>query len=130
MLNSVQVVRLAHKAYILVVEDESEIRHLIETFLEMGGFRLATANSHEIAERILAATKPDLLVSSVVLKDGDGISLARLAESLSVPVLLITGHPDAAARLADSEYPWMLKPLKLASLKAKIDELLAKRRKK
>jgi DNA-binding NtrC family response regulator len=99
---------------------------LIETFLEMNGFRLATANSYDIAACILSATKPDLLVSSMILRGGDGESLARLADSLSIPVLLITGHPDAAARLADSSYPWMMKPLKLAALKVKIDELLAK----
>jgi two-component system, chemotaxis family, CheB/CheR fusion protein len=82
---------------ILVVEDDSEVRELLEISLSAEGHRVMTANEGIEALDLLdrSALRPDLVISDFNLPNGmDGLCLAgklRARLRRSVPVIILTG---------------------------------------
>ena len=82
---------------ILVVEDNSAMRNLVQLQLESLGYRVLAAESAAAALDLLATTKADLLFTDVVMPGGmDGVDLARTAIAWvsSLKVLLTSGFPE------------------------------------
>jgi len=78
---------------ILVVDDQSPLRIILERGLKESGFRVLSAASADEAEAIFTKEKVDLLITDIVMPRRSGIDLARalLDEIPSLPVLLISG---------------------------------------
>ena len=79
---------------ILVVDDEEAMRTVLESRLTTWGLAVRTAADLAAAERQLAESPVEAIVSDVMLPDGSGVDLLdRLAErGLTTPVVLITAH--------------------------------------
>jgi PAS domain S-box-containing protein len=98
---------------VLLVEDEEDVREVTRRILEAHGYTVVTAASASDAEALcLAAANPfDLLLTDVVMPDGNGIELARGLRALqpSLRVLFISGYADSAlidaARAGDAFLP-------------------------
>lgn len=60
---------------ILVADDEEGIRKLISHWLERAGHSVACAASGQEASRILRRQQFDLVITDVVMPDGDGFEL-------------------------------------------------------
>ena len=95
---------------VLVVEDESLVRELVEEALTEVGASVATASSSPEALTILEqrSFQPDVLVTDINLGSGaDGFELARTARvrAPGMKVVYITGH---AAHLAGGGVPGSL----------------------
>ena len=112
---------------ILVVEDDYAVRILIAKFLEDIGYRLALANERSVGAQILEATRPVLLIADVRLRGGNGDDLAKLAHSLNVPVLLISGEPVAILERRGGDIPFLHKPFRLAELKRAVEAIVGER---
>jgi two-component system, OmpR family, response regulator len=112
---------------ILVVEDDRDIRVLIGEFLEGRGYRLALANERSVGAEILEATRPVLLIADVRLRGGNGSDLAKLAHSMNVPVLLISGEPVAIRKHEAGNIPFLHKPFRLAELEREVEAIIGKR---
>src|ERR1700693_1505598 len=124
---------------ILLVEDDPDVRMVLEFFFEQRGYRLSTANDYEVGAEILRDTRPDLLVSDVMLRSGTGIALAEIARAMNIPVLLISGSPEAkklllkaggpkAKKLLQGDpSPFLPKPFRLLDFEREIDRLLPRR---
>ncbi|MBB5196035.1 response regulator transcription factor [Anaerocolumna cellulosilytica] len=86
---------------LLIVDDEREIRDMIQTFLRKEGYtRIYQAGSCEEALSICRQTKPDLIILDVMLPDGDGFTLLPLLRSISaVPILFVTARGEDEDRL-------------------------------
>jgi DNA-binding response OmpR family regulator len=112
---------------ILLVEDDPDVRMVLEFFFEQRGYRLSTANDYKVGAEILRDTHPDLLVSDVMLRGGTGKALACLARTMNIPVLLISGSPDAEKLLQGDPSPFLPKPFRLVDLEREIDRLLRPR---
>ena len=110
---------------ILLVEDDPDVRMVLEFFFEQRGFRLSTANEFEIGAEILPETHPDLLVSDVMLRGGTGKALAQLARAMKIPVLLMSGSPEAERLLEGDPTPFLAKPFRLVDFEREIDKLLS-----
>ncbi|MBI4860815.1 MAG: response regulator [Candidatus Riflebacteria bacterium] len=88
----------APQATVLVVEDEDEVRTLLEQVLLSGGYEVFTAASAE--EALLEFTERldriDLLLADVVLPGMSGLSLARRFQEArpDLKVLHVTAHSD------------------------------------
>ena len=81
--------------YILVVDDERDIRELVKEILEDEGYEVAIANNGQEANRVRRIRRPDLILLDVWMPDIDGISLLKewSAEGgLGSPVIMISGH--------------------------------------
>jgi two-component system, cell cycle sensor histidine kinase and response regulator CckA len=118
------------KLRILLVDDETRLLELLGGALEDEGHTVHLASDGMEALEVVRRTglRPDLLVSDVSMPRLGGRQLAeRLRERWSeLPVLLVSGHEDAAreARL-DTRTVLLAKPFTSAELVSAIDELLA-----
>ena len=62
---------------ILVVDDEPDIRRLVQEILEDEGYRIDTAENASEARKKVAANPPDLVLLDIWMPDTDGITLLK-----------------------------------------------------
>lgn len=86
---------------ILIVDDEPEIRIMIESFLRKEGFfRIYSAADCASALSICRTGKPDIAILDVMLPDGDGFSLlSSIKQFLDMPVLFLSARGEDEDRL-------------------------------
>jgi DNA-binding NtrC family response regulator len=109
-------------ARILVVDDEADIRELVQEILTEEGYVVDVAANAAEARTACARQPPDLVLLDIWMPDTDGISLLRewqLSHGLSAPVVMMSGHGTVetaveATRLGAVDY--VEKPLSLAKL--------------
>lgn len=117
---------------ILVVEDDPEVRDLLELFLEGEGHRTATVTHGAAAlDLILRGTfKPDLVLADHNLpNDMNGLQLAAHIRShlhYQVPVIILTGDisTETMRAIARQNCVQLNKPVKLTELTQTIGQLL------
>ena len=63
--------------YIMVVDDEPDIRQLVSEILEDEGYRVVTAENAAKARELHRSRKPDLILLDIWMPGQDGISLLR-----------------------------------------------------
>jgi|HubBroStandDraft_1064217.scaffolds.fasta_scaffold00095_31 two-component system CheB/CheR fusion protein len=127
---SVGVVR--QTGAILIVEDDPELRELLDLMLRPEGHRVETASDGEEAMELVAngAINPDLVLADFNLTRGmNGLQLTRqLRERLhrEVPVIILTGDISTATLrdIALARCVQLNKPVKPAELKETIGRLL------
>lgn len=66
-------------AFILVVDDEPDIRQLVSEILEDEGYRVETADSAESAREIYRKRRPDLVLLDIWMRHGWYFALERMA---------------------------------------------------
>ena len=109
-------------ARILVVDDEADIRDLVQEILSEEGYTVDVAANAAEARAACARQAPDLVLLDIWMPDADGISLLRewqQTQSLTAPVVMMSGHGTVetaveATRLGAVDY--VEKPLSLAKL--------------
>ncbi|HTT04896.1 MAG TPA: sigma-54 dependent transcriptional regulator [Steroidobacteraceae bacterium] len=107
---------------ILVVDDEADIRRLLQEILTEEGYEVEVAADGGQARSARARVQPDLVLLDIWMPDIDGISLLRewSADSLDgCPVVMMSGHGTVetaveATRLGAVDY--IEKPVSLAKL--------------
>jgi DNA-binding NtrC family response regulator len=118
-------------ARILVVDDEADIRDLVQEILSEEGYAVDVAANAAEARAACARRAPDLVLLDIWMPDTDGISLLRewqQTQSLSAPVVMMSGHGTVetaveATRLGAVDY--VEKPLSLARLLRTVSGALA-----
>ncbi len=109
-------------AYILVVDDEPDIRSLLKEILEDEGYEVAVAANGEAARRARKTRRPDLVLLDIWMPDVDGISLLKEwteQEALNTPVIMMSGHGTVETAVEATRlgaYDFIEKPLSLAKL--------------
>jgi DNA-binding response OmpR family regulator len=106
---------------ILVVEDENVIREMMAEALSGAGFGVDQAADAEMAEALLEADGYSLLVTDIHMPGRyDGLDLAERTHALKpdMPILVVTGRPDALGRLdgLGLQTSALIKPFRLAEL--------------
>jgi DNA-binding NtrC family response regulator len=84
-----------NKKTILIVDDEPEIRGLMQEILSEEGYLTFSAKNANDAKQIIANSPPDLVYLDIWLPDIDGISLLKEwseTNQLNFPVIMISGH--------------------------------------
>lgn len=86
---------------ILIVDDELDIRMMIERFLRKEGFfRIYSAGDCTSALSFCRNGKPDIAILDVMLPDGDGFSLlSSIRQILDIPVLFLSARGEDEDRL-------------------------------
>src|SRR3569833_3365460 len=114
---------------ILVVDDEADLRELLEiTFIKMG-LDIDSADSLAAARQFLAQTEYALILTDMRLPDGLGIDLVRevTASLKNTPIVVITafGSADnAVAALKAGAFDYLSKPVALDQLRAMVQSAL------
>lgn len=101
-------------ARILLVEDDLDVRPLLEYVLGTeGGYAVTAVESVANAAMLLAAQPFDLVVTDVNLPDGNGLRIADQAKAKAVKVLVLTAHGLSLAPGELATYDYLLKPLRV-----------------
>lgn len=120
------------RPHILVVDDDAQIRGLLDEYLAENGLRVSTASSGREMSQILSEQTIDLVILDLRLKDEDGMTIARsLRERLSMPVIILTGVRDEADRVMGLELgadDYVVKPFSPRELLARIRTVLRRTR--
>jgi diguanylate cyclase (GGDEF)-like protein len=117
--------------HILVVDDDRNLRKIIQTNLELAGYDVTSAASGDEALGILDAMQPDLVVLDVMMPLMDGYEVARRIRrhpsNTHVPIIMLTAKGEVEDKLAGFDAgadDYMTKPFGpqelLARVKAKI----------
>jgi len=106
---------------VLVVDDDAAIRTVVAHALRREGHAVVVADTLAAMERGLAADRPDVLVTDVVLPDGDGLThLAGVAQRYpGLPVIVLSAQNTltTAVRAAEAGvYEYLPKPFDLPAL--------------
>ena len=120
----------AREGRVLVVDDEPDIRELLELTLVRMGLGVTTAGTVEEAKEHLKSERFDLCLTDMRLGDGDGIDLVRHISGLGVdlPVAVITAYgsaENAVAALKAGAFDYVSKPVGLEQLRALIRSALS-----
>ena len=119
-------------AHILVIDDDTRLRSLLQRFLTDNGFLVSQAADAAEARRALESLEFDLLIVDVMMPGEDGMSLVRsLRESKDVPVLMLTAMADAEDRINGLETgadDYLSKPFDPRELLLRINAILRRSR--
>lgn len=86
---------------VLVVEDDREIRALLQSALSVEGFEVQTAVSLSEAQALLQHKPPDIVVLDLGLPDGDGVQLVReLRKQHTTPVIVVSARHQEVQKIA------------------------------
>jgi two-component system, OmpR family, response regulator len=114
--------------HILVVDDDPQIRSLLDEYLTENGMRVSMASNGREMMQILEDETIDLVILDLRLNDEDGMSLARsLRERLAISVIMLTGVRDEADRVMGLELgadDYVTKPFSPRELLARIRTVL------
>ena len=109
---------------ILVVEDDREIRSMMQSSLSVEGFEVQTAVSLSEAGALLRHALPDVMVLDLGLPDGDGVDLVHeVRKRHSLPILIVSARHQEAQKIqlldagADD---YLTKPFSVSELLARI----------
>jgi two-component system, OmpR family, response regulator len=120
------------RSHILVVDDDPQIRGLLNEYLAENGLRVSVAANGREMTQTLADESIDLVILDLRLEGEDGMSIARsLRERLSMPVIMLTGVRDEADRVMGLELgadDYITKPFSPRELLARIRTVLRRTR--
>ncbi len=120
--------RMEQGPSILIVDDDGDIRTLVQGVLQRSGMRAQTAASVAAAEPILAEGRTDLMVLDLMMPGEDGLSFCRRLRSASaVPVIMLTAIAEDVDRIVGLEIgadDYLAKPFNPRELVARIKAVL------
>jgi two-component system, OmpR family, response regulator len=114
---------------LLLVDDEENLRSMLEAALRHSGFEVASAATGREAIDAVPEVRPDLIVLDVMLPDLDGFEVCRRLRSdgSRTPVLFLTardGTDDKVRGLTLGGDDYLVKPFSLEELVARIQAVL------
>ncbi len=121
---------MSTSSHILVVDDEPDIRRLLQEILEDEGYSVSTAEDGATARQARRTQRPDLILLDIWMPDVDGITLLKEwteEEPLNQPVIIMSGHGNVETAVEATRlgaYDYIEKPLSLAKLLLTIEHAL------
>jgi CheY-like chemotaxis protein len=119
--------------FILLVDDEEAIRSMGQLILEMAGHRVICAESGLKAQRLLEREPVELIITDMLMPDGDGLELLAMLKKLPSPprTIVMSGgglnSVDYYLKLAKQlgAHHVLNKPFSSAELLASVDAVFA-----
>jgi putative nucleotidyltransferase with HDIG domain len=124
--------RLRRPARILVVDDEAYVRSMIGATLERQGYEMKLAASGREALEMLELNTFDLVLTDIVMQDGNGIVLLERmhAQQPNLPVVMVTAIHDISVAIDSMRrgaYDYLLKPFEREHLVGTVQRALEHR---
>jgi DNA-binding response OmpR family regulator len=114
--------------HILVVDDDPQIRALLEEYLTENSLRVSAVSSGKQMSEILADEAIDLVVLDLRLAGEDGMAIMRtLRDQSAIPIVMLTGVREEADRVMGLELgadDYLTKPFSPRELLARIRTVL------
>ncbi len=115
---------------ILVVDDEPDIRNLVQEILVDEGYDVSVAENTKVARKHASSKQPDLVLLDIWMPGEDGISLLKDWQSsggLQCPVVMMSGHGTVETAVEATRlgaYDFIEKPLTMAKLLVSVKRAL------
>lgn len=123
------------KGHIVIVDDDQEMRSMLQDFLSAEGYEITTfplATEALKALRLGTTTTVDLIISDLKMAQLDGMEFLKILqkERHDIPVILITafGSIDTAIEaMKNGAYHYIVKPFKLTEMRVAVERSMEKR---
>jgi two-component system response regulator HydG len=117
------------KPRILIVEDDRPHAQVVEEALRRSGYECSVAVSGQEGLKQLEAASFDLVLTDLVMRDTDGLTVLRAAKKANpdVAVVVMTGYPSTETfceALDEGAFDYLGKPLNLDVLRLKLGRAL------
>lgn len=113
---------------VLIVDDERDMRHLIEMMLKNSQFETITAGSGEEAYYALRHNNVDLILLDVMMPNENGFEVCtKIRETSKVPIIFLTARDaseDKVRGLTIGADDYIVKPFTIDELVARINAVL------
>ena len=123
----------ATRERVLVVEDEPNIREIINFNLETWGFEVVQANDGETALAMAEEYSPDLILLDLMLPKMDGIEVCRRLKggfwTSRIPVIMLTAKKEVKDKVRGMEVgadDYITKPFSREELEARVKMVLSR----
>ncbi|WP_026583883.1 response regulator transcription factor [Bacillus sp. J33] len=113
---------------ILIIDDEADMRHLIEMYLGNSGFQCYTAESGSEAYKIIDQTAIDLIILDIMMPEEDGFEVCmRMREKSNIPIIFLSAKGEEwdkvkALQIGGDDY--IVKPFSPGELIARMNAVL------
>ncbi len=124
------------KFTILIVDDEIDIREVLEIALDDEGYNVLLAEDGQKALEIFRRDRPPIIITDIKMPVMGGIELLKQVkqENYDTEVLMITGHGDMALTIASLKYgamDFITKPVNVdilaLSVSKAVEKIIARR---
>ena len=116
---------------VLVIDDEIQIRRLLELTLKSNGYKVLLAETAQEGVRRAETDRPELTILDLGLPDMDGLNvLKRIREWSAMPVLILSvrdSETDIVACLDAGADDYLMKPFRTGELLARVRTALRHR---
>jgi two-component system, NtrC family, response regulator PilR len=119
----------AERPTVLIIDDEADLRELVELTMVRMGLAVEVAGSVAAAKALIDSRKFDLCLTDMRLPDGEGLELVRYisARNSDLPVAVITAYgntENAVAALKAGAFDYVSKPISLDQLRTLVKSAL------
>lgn len=119
------------KATILIVDDEEDIRELVELNLSQEGYKVLSCETGEQALAITVSKLPDLIILDLMLPGIDGLEVCKKLKNNikteNIPIVMLTAKGEEADIVTGLELgaeDYVTKPFKGKVLTARVRRIL------
>lgn len=115
--------------HVLVVDDEPNIREVVELYLRREGYRVSVAADGEAALAIIEEKAPDLIILDLMMPKLGGLELTRILRdsNLPIPVIMLTAKGSEEDKIYGFETgadDYLSKPFSPRELVARVKAVL------
>ena len=117
------------KKKIIVVDDDKDIRELLENRLQANNYDVLLAESGRDGLEKIEKEKPDLILLDIKMPTMDGFTMLEelKKKSISIPVIILTGYADMKDLFSTKDIAdYIVKPFKDDELLLRINRVLSK----
>jgi two-component system OmpR family response regulator len=118
--------------HITIVEDDPDVRAVLERSLGADGYRVTALESGAGIEDILSSNRADLVILDIGLPDIDGLTiLQQIRRHSDVAIIIVSGRGDLADRVVGLEIgadDYVTKPFEPREILARVRSVLRRGR--
>ena len=120
---------MSSKLRILVVDDEPNIREVVELYLQREGYQVEVAGDGAAALQAIERKTPDLIVLDLMLPAINGLQITRMLRegSYDIPIIMLTAKGEETDRVTGLELgadDYVTKPFSPKELVARVKAVL------